>query len=332
MTVRFGLVYDFRNPERWRQPWPEVFRALLEQIEYADQLGFDSIWITEHHFAADGYTPSPIPLLAAVAARTRRVKLGTDILLAPLYHALRLAEDAATVDILSNGRLMLGLGMGYRDEEFEAFGQSRRERARRTEETIDVLRGAWGDEPFTYEGRYYRVRDLVVTPKPVQRPGPPLWLAAASEPSARRAARHGLHLLPQGDRTNTYDAWLDELARLGRHPAEYRIGLIKPWFAADSRDDPVWKEVAEHERYRWSVYQPWIAAGAYAGTVAGESRPIDQTYLIGPPARLVEEFHRFREFLPVTDFIGWGTPAGMEPAKVTPYLERFAAEVMPHFR
>ncbi len=133
MSVRFGLAYDFRNPERWGRPWAEVFDALLEQIEYVDTLGFDSIWITEHHFVPDGYAPSPVTLLAAIAARTENVKLGTDILLLPLYHAVRLAEDLATVDLISGGRLMLGIGMGYRDEEFEAFGQTRRERVGRTD-------------------------------------------------------------------------------------------------------------------------------------------------------------------------------------------------------
>ena len=181
-----------------------MFAALLDQIVFAEELGFDSIWITEHHFVEDGYCPSPISVLAAIAARTRRVQLSTDILLLPLYHAVRLAEDVATINLISNGRMMLGLGMGYRDEEFAAFGTSRQERVGRTEEGIDVLRGAWGPEPFSYAGRYYQLHDVNVTPKPVQQPHPPLWLAAMSAPAARRAARYDLHLLPQGDRRQSY--------------------------------------------------------------------------------------------------------------------------------
>jgi probable F420-dependent oxidoreductase len=332
MTVRFGLAYDFRNPAQWTRPWPELFAALLRQIEFAEELGYDSIWITEHHFAEDGYAPSPLTLLAAIAARTKRVELSTDILLAPLYHAVRLAEEVATIDIISNGRAMLGLGMGYRDEEFAAFGTRRSERVRRTEEAIDVLRGAWGEAPFSYTGRYYQLNDLVVTPKPVRKPHPPLWLASASEPAARRAARLGLHLLPQGDLRNAYEPWLDELAKRGRSPDEYRVGLIKSWFVAESRDDPLWRKVAERERYRWGTYRPWIAAANFAVPVPGEARPIDQQYFLGNPASLVEQIERFRETLPVTDFIGWGTPPGMDPEEVNPSLERFAREVMPHFR
>ena len=126
--MRFGLAYDFRNPAQWQRPWPRCSRSCCNQIVRAEELGFDSIWITEHHFAEDGYTPSPIPLLAAIAARTKKVELSTDILLLPLYDALKLAEDVATIDVLSGGRMMLGLGMGYRDEEFEAFGRRRAER------------------------------------------------------------------------------------------------------------------------------------------------------------------------------------------------------------
>lgn len=331
MSVRFGLAYDFRNPGRWRRSWGEVFAELLDQIEEAEAMGFDSIWITEHHFTEDGYTPSPLPLLAAIAARTRRVELGTDIFLLPLYHALHVAEDVATIDVLSNGRAMLGIGMGYRDVEFEAFGRSRRERVGLTEEGIAVLRGAWGEGAFSFSGRHYRIDDLNVTPKPL-RP-PPLWMAAMSEPAARRAARLGLHLLPQGDRRLSWRPWLDELAQRGARREDFRVGVIKPFFVSEQgRDDPVWQEARQHERYRADVYAPWLRAGGFPALPDGPAEPIDQSYVVGSPQQVVDELSRFRETLPVTDLIGWGTPVGMRPDQVTPYLERFARDVMPHFR
>jgi probable F420-dependent oxidoreductase len=332
MPVRFGLAYDFRNPERWQRSWADVFAELLDQIVFAEELGFDSIWITEHHFAEDGYAPCPTTLLAAIAARTKRVQLSTDILLLPLYHAVRLAEEVATIDILSGGRMMLGIGMGYRDEEFAAFGTSRKERAARTEEGIAVLRGAWADGPFSFSGRFYNLSNVNVTPKPVQKPHPPLWLATTSVQAARRAARLGLNLLPQGDMRNAYYPWLEELERQGKKPSDYRIGLIKPWFVTDSRDDPVWQAAAEHERYRWDVYRPWIQAGGFPESPEGDPEPIDQTYIVGPPGEVVDRLHRVRERLPVTDFVSWGTPVGMEPGAVRPYLERFAKDVMPQFK
>jgi probable F420-dependent oxidoreductase len=194
--MRFGLVYDFRNPVAWRKPWDEVYQGLLDQIVLAEELGYDSIWLTEHHFVEDGYTPSPVPLMAAIAARTKRVQISTDILILPLYHPVKLAEDIATIDAVSGGRVMLGVGSGYRDEEFAAFGTSRRERGSRMEEGVAVLRGCWADGPFSFSGKHYQYDGIDVTPKPVQKPHPPVWMAATAEPAARRAARLGLHLLP----------------------------------------------------------------------------------------------------------------------------------------
>lgn len=330
--VRFGLAYDFRNPLQWRRPWDEVYGELLDQIAFAETLGFHSIWLTEHHFVEDGYTPAPVPLMAAIAARTRRVEISTDILLLPFYNALRLAEELATVDILSGGRAMLGIGMGYRDEEFAAFGQTRRERVRRTEEGIAVLRGAWGAGPFSFAGRYYQMDSVDVQPKPVRAGGVPLWLASASEPAARRAARLGMHLLPQGDRNTAYVPWLDELAKLGKDPASYRIGMIKPCFVADSRDDPLWREIAERERYRGASYRPWILAANFARPAEGAQEPIDQTWFVGSAAELVERIGRFRESIPVSDFISWGCPPGMDAKAMYPRLERFAAQVMPQLK
>jgi alkanesulfonate monooxygenase SsuD/methylene tetrahydromethanopterin reductase-like flavin-dependent oxidoreductase (luciferase family) len=329
--MRFGLVYDFRNPAPWRKPWAEVYAGLLDQIAFADELGFDSIWLTEHHFVEDGYTPSPVPLMAAIAARTRRVEISTDILILPLYHPVKLAEDIATVDVLSNGRAMLGVGSGYRDEEFAAFGTSRRERASRMEEGVSVLLGCWGDQPFSFQGRHYQIDGINPVPKPVQSPHPPLWMAATAEPAARRAARFGLHLLPQADRTGGYEAWLDELGRQGRDPRDYRIGLIKSWFLSElGRDDPLWSTIRERERYRGQTYAPWLAAGYVRP--GPNAVPIDQGYMIGSPAEIIRQIDALTRDLPVTDLISWGTPPGMDPLEFNPRLERFALEVMPHFR
>ena len=329
--MRFGLVYDFRNPVQWHKPWPEVYEGLLHQIAFADELGFDSIWLTEHHFVEDGYTPSPVPLMAAIAARTSRVEISTDILILPLYHPVKLAEDIATIDVLSNGRAMLGVGSGYRDEEFAAFGTRRKERASRMEEGVAILRGCWSDGPFSYAGRHYQIDAIDVLPEPVQKPHPPLWMAATAEPAARRAARLGLHLLPQADRTGGYDAWVDELEKQGRSPRDYRIGLIKSWFLTDrGREDPLWQVVRERERYRGSTYAPWLAAG-YVRPGPG-AVPIDQGYMVGSPQELISKIDEVTKNLPLTDIIGWGTPPGMDPEMLNPRLERFAREVMPHFR
>ena len=137
--------------------------------------------------------------------------------------------------------------------------------------------------------------------------------------------------MPQADRTGGYDAWVDELRKLGRRPDEFRVGLIKSWFLSDQgRDDPLWQVVRERERYRGATYAPWLAAG-YVRPAQG-AVPIDQSYMLGSPSELIEQIDSMTKSLPLTDIIGWATPPGMNPEEMNPRLERFAREVMPHFR
>src|SRR5580700_11139190 len=127
--IKFGYVMAFRNPpELSKIGDADFYSAMFEQIEYLDQSGFDTIWTTEHHFTDDGYLAAVMPMLAAIAARTKRAKIGSYVILAPFYHPLRLAEDTALIDVISNGRLRLGIGLGYRHEEFEAFQTPQKER------------------------------------------------------------------------------------------------------------------------------------------------------------------------------------------------------------
>lgn len=155
----------------------------------AEAAGFHAFWISEHHAHDDGYLPSPLPVVAACAAATSRIVLGTGLLLAPLYDPVRLATDAMVVDQLSGGRLVLGLGLGYVDEEYRAFGVERRMRAARLRETVDILRLAWTGERFSYEGSVLHVDDIRVTPRPVRPEGIPIWLGGYAPEAIRRAAR-----------------------------------------------------------------------------------------------------------------------------------------------
>src|SRR2546422_3758818 len=170
------------------------FEETLRECEQAEAAGFDSIWLGEHHNHPVLY-PAPLIGLAAVASRTRSIRLGTGVLLLPLYHPLAVAEEAAMVDVISGGRLILGVGAGYAPEEFAAFGVSIRERGSRMDEAVPLLRRLWSDERVTHEGRHYRLTNATVAPRPVQRYGPPIWFAGWVEPAIRRAARLG-------------DAWL----------------------------------------------------------------------------------------------------------------------------
>ena len=194
-----------------------------------------------------------------MAARTERIRLGTGVLLAPMFDPLRLAEDAATVDLLSGGRLILGLGIGWRDEEFEGFGVPTTERARRLEGTIAVLRQAWGDGLVTGDGRTfsYPGSGLNVTPKPVRGASSPIWIGAGAEPAVRRAGRIadgylGSSASPAAIAERA--AWVrDEAESVGRDPATIEIGVHRMTFAWRGPD--AWSRVADAARYMSWKYE-----------------------------------------------------------------------------
>src|SRR6266699_5308823 len=149
MAVQIGIgLFTSQLPPGGKRTHVQEYREIVDLVRLAETLGFDSAWVSEHHGSGDGYMPSLLPTLAAFAAATDRIKLGTGVMLAPFHHPLRLAEDAAVVDLLSGGRLILGLGLGWREEEFRMFGVPPSERVRRTSETIDILRLAWTGERF----------------------------------------------------------------------------------------------------------------------------------------------------------------------------------------
>src|SRR5216683_7121366 len=179
-NLNIGLLFPFRNPPAWRRPWPQYYAEQLAQIRRAEELGFDEAWLTEHHFAEDGYSPALFPIAAAIAAITTRIRIGTNLVLLPLHNAVRVAEDAATIDVISNGRFDLGLGQGYSFSEFAGYGVDRKARASRLEEGIEVIRGAWTKENFSYSGRHYNVKNIAIMPPAVQKPHPPLWIGAGA--------------------------------------------------------------------------------------------------------------------------------------------------------
>lgn len=188
MKIGYGLITCQRYPGDGRSS-ADLYREALEICKLADDAGLDSVWTSEHHFWDDDYMPSLLVMSAAIAATTRRITIGTGILLAPLYDPLRLAEDAATVDLISGGRFILGIGIGWRAEEFERLGIPTTDLGRRMSETMKVLKLAWGPSTFTFEGKIFNYPPTNVTPKPTR--DIPVWVGAFTDPALRRAGRLG---------------------------------------------------------------------------------------------------------------------------------------------
>ncbi|MEZ5236680.1 MAG: LLM class flavin-dependent oxidoreductase [Acidimicrobiales bacterium] len=329
---RLGLMYDCRVRPGSELTMRDVYRAVVEQAALADKLGFDFIWFTEHHFVADGYLPAFQPVAGAVAAVTERIRISNDIALLPLYHPIRLAEELAVLDQLSGGRMEFGIGMGYVPSEFAAFGHDVKHRVSLTEEAIEIMRQAWSDGPVDFAGKRYRISGVEVFPKPIQPGGPPLWIAAMKEAGARRAARFGTHLLPQGNRAEVLDPWREAVLAAGKDPGDYRVGVARGILVTDDPERD-WPPIRDAERYKMQVYERFFTETPDTYTFARrDAGPIPQTWIVGDADHVVREVQAFIDEYGVTDIGMAGLPPGIDPEFMAANLERIATQVLPRLR
>ena len=297
MTVEigYGLISCQLHPDR-PESWQDLYAEAVELAVEVEQAGLDSVWVSEHHFVDDGHLPSLLPLLAAFAARTSRIRLGTALLLAPLYDPLRLAEDAAVVDLLSGGRLVLGLGLGWRDEEFDAWDVPMSARARRLTELVDLARTAWSGGPVTAGTARPRV-----TPLPASPGGPPLWIGALAEPAIRRAGRvadgfMATEVTP--DELREQVAWVNEARAAEGRSGPFTVSLHLPtlclpggvsWAdAADALSYPGWKyeDMAEDRGAAGPLRRP-------EGMTEEEADRLRATSLVGTPHEVADQVRAY---------------------------------------
>lgn len=330
--MELGVLYDLRNPPDSGIDNATLYRQTLEHIEHMEQLGFDTVWLTEHHFIEDGYLPSVLTMAAAVAARTSRVTIGTAVLLLPLHDPVRVAEDAAVVDLLSNGRLRLGLGLGYKLEEFEAFGVDRRHRATLLEEGVAIIRAAWGDGPFTFHGRHRSYEQLDVTPKPVQRPGPQIWLAGRAPKPVERAARIGDGLIVVGG-PDLYREYHEAHRRTGRTDPP-RLCIFAFTYPSDDPERDA-AALGRFAAYRMERYAQWYGTAgdlesdrAMLQAASGAGAVLNP---FGTPQQVIDEL-KAAEQAGATAALWFATLPGATPAATIPMFELLAREVMPAVR
>ncbi|HEX2195651.1 MAG TPA: LLM class flavin-dependent oxidoreductase, partial [Actinomycetota bacterium] len=190
MAFKIGVgLFTGQIPRGSDRTFHRDYRDAIELVQLAEAEGLDSAWVSEHHGSEDGYLPSLLPLLAAFATVTSRIELGTGVVLAPFHDPIRLAEDFAVVDQLSGGRVVCGLGIGWREEEFRAFGIDVPTRVRRLTEIVSILRLAWSEPRFDFAGRHYSYDAVAVTPKPAR--VPPIYVGGFADSAIRRAGRIG---------------------------------------------------------------------------------------------------------------------------------------------
>jgi probable F420-dependent oxidoreductase len=277
VTVRIGLgLFTGQIPKGSGRTFAQEYHDSVELTRLAETLGFDSVWVSEHHGSSDGYLPSCLPLLATLAEASDRLLLGTGVVLTPFHHPLRLAEDAAVVDQISEGRLILGLGLGWRQEEFRMWGIPISGRVRRTIETVEILRKAWTGDRFSYEGKIFRFDDAMIRPTPLRESGVPIYLGGMVEPAIKRAGRLGDgYIRSRGGLEHAKQAlaWAEESAQAaGKDSSDLGFTLLQNAF--------VWEEGDPWEAVRGGVaYQ----LGVYAGWRAGTDTPEKPELEVLPP-------------------------------------------------
>jgi probable F420-dependent oxidoreductase len=311
------------------------FEETLGECERAEKAGFDSIWLGEHHNNPILH-PAPLIGLAAVASRTRSIRLGTGVLLLPLYHPMMVAEEGAMVDMISGGRLILGVGAGYAPEEFAAFGYSLKERGSRLEESAALLNRLWTEENVTHRGKHFQLENATVAPRPLQRPRPPIWFGAWAEPALRRAARLGdawfvgpsANLAEIAPCTRLYRAACRETGK-----GEGEVALFRYVFVAGSTSEAIsaaggpFVQAFERMYFRW----PHPVVKRPAGKLTIE-RLAENRIIIGDPKTCIQEIIRFRKELGLKHLVCRFSVPGIPREACAASLDLFTREVIPALR
>jgi len=348
--MKFGLFYLFSDFGTIRQD--RLLHEVLEEITYAEELGFESVWLPEHHFAVYGMLGNPLIFAASVAARTRRMKIGTAIMVVPFQHPLRLAEDAAMVDALSNGRLLLGLGRGYQPPEFAGFGLDQSASREMFDEGFEIVRRALSGERFAHHGKFWSFRDPVeIYPKPIQTPHPPFYLAAISPSTYDLAARLGISLL----RSPTFTDLDTVTARF----EDYRAKMREHGHDPDALDQPFLVRTyvaptdaearAETKHVVWyyhllgslvpgapslpspASYEAYPDAARRLSAVS-EDEVWERGSCFGSPERVAGMLKRYLYRTGMNHIALEMRIGGLEHRKVMRSMELFAREVMPEVR
>ncbi len=340
IALKLGVgLFTGQIPPDSNRTFTEEYAETLELVKLTESSGLDAAWVSEHHFAADGYLPSLLPMLAAFAAVTDRIELGTGVVLAPFHDPVRLAEDFAVVDQLSGGRTVAGFGIGWRDEEFRAFGIPTKQRVGRMTELVEILRLAWTEQRFDYSGRHFRYSSVAVTPKPARLP--PILIGGFVDEAVRRAGRIGDGYISSRVPPERLEQALSLAAEARRDAGHTGPPLVAMLQNAFVTNDP--------ER-DWATVRAGIGhqLGTYAGWRGGtdvEAKPlvlvppheddIRRTTAYGTVDEVVEQLRPYTEVLsryPESHLIVRHHYPGMTADQTAGSIELFASGVAPALR
>ena len=323
VSMRFGVA-----PVQWDWYWDWT----VEEALTAEKLDFSSIWILEHHGREDMYYPSPLVALAGLASLTKRVELGSCVLILPLYHPVHVAEDSAMVDVISGGRLILGVGLGYVKEEYSLFQTPMKDRGRRMTESLILIRKLWTEHIVNFKGVFFDVRNFSLQPKPLRKPHPPIWVGGWSSQALERAAELGdaWFIGPVGafpDVKNSYLKYVDALKKFDK-TAE-RLPLVREIYVAEKSDEAYEKAVKYIGGMYFKDYVSWshpLVKGAKSFEDVAKDR-----FIIGSPDDCISQIEKFSRELKITDMIFRVHYPGMSLEEGLKVIRLIAEKIKPYF-
>ncbi len=341
--MEFGTFLLLQSPSA--RPSAEIFGRGVEIAQTADELGFDSIWCAEHHFSTYGYLSRPLMMANHIASKTKRIRVGSAVVVLPLHHPLIVAEEIATADILSGGRLDVGLGRGYQPYEFQRLGHDLKESRARFEEAVDILMLAFKGKPFRYDGEFYNFGETTVLPTPIQDPHPPIFVVGQSIESIEATVRRGFNVVSGGfgvpiQRLREFRKGFDDMDVDPAIKSKVRISTQRPVYVTN--DESELPAIVEQARWNMRVTLSLRAGlerveNGKAIAVPMEKEPteqelLDNYFIMGTPKRCIEQLHALNEAMNLTHFNASFWFGDLPREKVLNSMRLFAEDVMPAFR
>lgn len=336
--MKFALYSSIANPPRGEH-LDRCVDQVIAEAQLAEASGFEACFFGEHHQDKDGFLPSPLIVATAVAARTQRLHVGTSVILLPLHHPVHVAEDVTTLDIVSKGRVILGVGVGYQASDFQTFGIPMAHRAGLFEEGLEIIRQCWRGEPFSFHGTHYHLDNIQIRPRPFQTPAPPLWIGASVPAAVRRAGRLGDAFVATPSTTlaqtlRLVDIYRQAAADAGREP---QVVLMRDAWVAASRAEAeavYGPEVMTAYRYYW---ENRLAEFRDIGSEAEFTLDLlaQDRLILGEPETCIREFHRWHEATGADYFLlrlRHAHSGGPAHAQILGAIQLFGDRVLPHCR
>lgn len=329
--LSFGYLYDFRNPPQWYRPWTRLYGEILDAIVWSEGAGFSQAWVPEHHMASDGYMPSPLVTMAAIAARTDRIRIGSGIALAPLYNPVRFATDCAVLDNLSGGRIDIGLAIGYRKREAAAFGVDFTKRGRIFDEWLEIVSRLFAGETVDFAGQHFQIAGARLMPPPVGRI--PLLIGGFADKSVERVIRFGDGYIGA---EAVCDAYVAKLRERGEDVASASVTITGITTVVAEDPEAAFHELAPYFHHVNNSYGEWFAEDQVHSAEHG-FRPMSLddfkasgTLQVIAPDQAIAMLRALQARMPLDHYI-FSMPAGLPVDRFVHYAEMVANKVMPAF-